>query len=280
RDPYNERMAHDPFGANSVVFVEGYERPEWTHEDREARKGKLEEHLIASTAFGEVRKFRVYVPARFRTNRRHPLLIVHDGRDFLNFAGLQTVLDNLIHRYEIPPTVVALLDSDDRLNEYANNEQHARFVVEELVPAMSELYPLHDRPDARVLMGASFGAVATLSTAWRYQGTFGKLLLQSGSFAFTDIGEHDRGPVFDPVVRFVNAFRDDPGRPAEQVHVSCGIYERLIYENRSLVPLLQSAGMSVRFEESRDGHDWENWRDRLRGGLSWLLPGPLWFVYE
>ena len=24
----------------------------------------------------------------------------------------------------------------------------------------------------------------------------------------------------------------------------------------------------------------ENWRDRLREGLSWLFPGPLWMVYE
>jgi len=29
-----------------------------------------------------------------------------------------------------------------------------------------------------------------------------------------------------------------------------------------------------------DSQDWENWRDRLREGLSWLFPGPLWMVYE
>jgi len=46
------------------------------------------------------------------------------------------------------------------------------------------------------------------------------------------------------------------------------------------VPLLQSTGMQVNFVESRDGHNWENWRDRMREGLSWLMPGPLWMVYE
>ena len=56
--------------------------------------------------------------------------------------------------------------------------------------------------------------------------------------------------------------------------VSCGMYESLIYENRSLVPVLQSTGMEVRYVEARDGHNWENWRDRLRDGLSWLFPGP------
>jgi enterochelin esterase family protein len=129
-------------------------------------------------------------------------------------------------------------------------------------------------------MGASFGAVAALHTAWRRPGMFGRLLLQSGSFAFADIGRHRRGPAFDPVARFVNRFRESPGQPSEKVFVSCGIYESLIYENRSLLPVLQSTGMDVRYVEARDGHNWENWRDRLREGLSWLFPGPLWMVYE
>ena len=129
-------------------------------------------------------------------------------------------------------------------------------------------------------MGASFGAVASLHAAWKYPGVFGRLLLESGSFAFSDIGQHRRTPVFDPVVRFVNEFRRAPGKPAERIYLSCGIYESLIYENRSLVPLLTEAGMQVRYEEARDGHNWENWRDRLQTALTWLLPGPLWMVYE
>jgi enterochelin esterase family protein len=130
-------------------------------------------------------------------------------------------------------------------------------------------------------MGASFGAVAAFSTAYRYPGFWGRLLLQSGSFAFTDIGKRNRrGPLFDRVVECVNNYRAEPKAISERVFVSCGVYESLIYENRSLVPLLDSTGMQVRFVESRDGHNWENWRDRLREGLSWLFPGPLMFVYE
>jgi enterochelin esterase family protein len=145
---------------------------------------------------------------------------------------------------------------------------------------MEDLLPLIREPSARAMMGASFGAVASLSTAWRHPGFFGKLFLQSGSFVFTEIGDHDRPPMFDPVVKFVNKFRKKPGRPADQVFLSCGVYESLIYYNRSLVPLLQETGMQVRVREVNDGHNWENWRDRLREGLSSLFPGPLWHVYE
>ena len=145
---------------------------------------------------------------------------------------------------------------------------------------MAEHYPLIEEPQARGLIGASFGGVAALHAAWRYPKLYGNLLLQSGSFAFSDIGRHQRGPVFNPVVRFMNEFREQPGWPADKIYMSCGIYESLIYENRSLVPCLQRQGIAVRFEEARDAHNWENWRDRMRNGLSWLFPGPVWMVYE
>lgn len=279
-DPLNDRVAHDPYGANSVCYGRGYETPDWTVPDPEARRGYLEELSLRSESFGEERRVRVYLPARFRRRRRYPLLVVHDGEDYLRFADLRIVLDNLIHRLEIAPMIVALTQAGERLAEYAADLRHARHMTEELLARMESAYPLLERPSARALMGASFGAVAALSTAWRYPGVWGRLLLQSGSFAFSDIGEHGRGPVFDPVADFVNEFRERPGRPAERVFVSCGIYESLIYENRSLLPLLQSTSMKVRYVEARDGHNWNNWRDRLREGLSWLFPGPLWMVYE
>ena len=102
-------------------------------------------------------------------------------------------------------------------------------------------------------MGASFGAVAALSTAWRHPGDVRTACcVQSGSFAFTDIGlDHERGPAFDPVVRFMNRLprrrRDDR---ATGFSCRCGTYESLIYENRSLVPLLQATGMDVRYIEA------------------------------
>ena len=247
----------------------------------EARPGILEPMSFHSKAFGGMRNGHIYLPARFRKTRLYPLLVVHDGSDYLNFANMKVVLDNLIHDLEIPDMIVAFTDSPDRLREYANDESHARFITEELLPDLTSRLPILDRPQARCLMGASFGAVAAFSTAWRYPDVWGRLLLQSGSFAFTDIGKRNRrGPLFDRVVEFVNQVRDAPAAVSERVFVSCGVYESLIYENRSLVPLLVETGMQVRFVEARDGHNWENWRDRLREGLSWLFPGPLMFVYE
>jgi len=279
-DPLNPLTADDPFGRNSVCRAHGYERPDWTLPDTGARQGTLEAFTLHSRHLEGPRETVIYLPARFRCSRQYPLLIVHDGQDFLNFADLKAVLDNLTDRLEIEPMIVALTQAGDRLKEYAGDRDHAAFIVRELLPHLQANLPLEDNPRRRCLMGASFGAVASLSTAWRHPGVFDRLLLLSGSFAFSDIGTHTRGPVFDPVVDFMNAFRKKPGHPARRIYVGCGMYESLIYENRSLVPLLQANDMVVRYREVHDGHNWENWRDRLQDGLSWLFPGPLWMVYE
>ncbi|MCB1055617.1 MAG: enterochelin esterase, partial [Acidobacteria bacterium] len=167
RDPLNPHLAYDPFGANSVCHCSGYSRPEWTFADPEAREGHLEVHRLHSEAFGEDRDLVVYLPARFRRQRRYPLLVVHDGNDYLRYSGFKIVLDNLIHRLEIPPMVVALTTSPRRLAEYAADPAHNRFIAEEVVPHMEETFPLLPEVRFRGLMGASFGGVATLSTAWR-----------------------------------------------------------------------------------------------------------------
>src|SRR5262249_39595552 len=160
----------DPYGANSVCHGAGYETPDWTQESGEARKGRLDEILLHSAALRGDRPVTVYLPARMRPTRRYPLLVCFDGQAYLRFAHVKTVLDNLIHRYEIAPMLVAFTQSPDRMHEYAADEAHARFVVEELVPELERRYPARGAPRDRGLMGASLGAVASLHAAWRNPG--------------------------------------------------------------------------------------------------------------
>jgi enterochelin esterase family protein len=74
---------------------------------------------------------------------------VHDGYDYLRYANLQSVLDNLIHRLEIPPLIAALTQSSNRLEEYAGHDGHARFVAVELPEQLQHSFPLHSSPAAR-----------------------------------------------------------------------------------------------------------------------------------
>ena len=280
-DPLNPRLARSPVGDSSVCYADGYVVPEWTFPDPEARPGTLVDMVVPSRALRRETRVTVYLPARFRRSARYPLLIVHDGGDYLGYASAKTVLDNLIHRLDVAELVGAFLYPGDRLTEYANSAAHARYLTAELVPRLSAELPLLERASGRCLMGSSFGAVASLAAAYRYPEVYGSLLLQSGSFVFTDIGNnHGGGPVFEPVVKFMNRYRAAPRRVADRLFVSCGVYEPLIIPNRSMVPVFEGAGMTVRYVEARDGHSWEDWRDRLRAGLSWIFPGPQKFYYE
>ena len=275
-DPLNPKLSHSPFGASSVCFAYGYTTPEWTFPDPSAAPGELTDLLVRSRALERDCPVTIYLPAGFsRIKSSYSLLVVHDGGDFLQYTAAKVVLDNLIHRREIAQTIVAFLHPKDRLVEYANSPQHAHFLKQELLPQLEVKFPLERHRSSRVLLGASFGAVAALSAAYRSPRTYGSLVLMSGSFVFDDRGsDHGGGPVFDPVVKFVNRYRERPRRVADRLFVSCGLYEPLILPNRGIVPVFESADMRVRYVEALDGHTWENWRDRLRDALSWVYPGP------
>jgi enterochelin esterase-like enzyme len=280
-DPFNPRLARSPVGDSSVCYGQGYQVPDWAVYDPDARSGELVELVIRSQAQRRDNRVTLYLPARFRDTARYPLLVVHDGGDYLEYASMKIVLDNLIHRLDMAEVVVAFTYPGDRLKEYPNSGPHARWITKELLGQLEEQLPLIAHPSGRALMGSSFGAIASLTTAVRYPQTYGSLLLQSGSFVFTDIGAlHGEDPAFDPVVKFMNRFRRKPIRVADRMFQSCGVYEPLIVFNRSMVPVFSETGMTVNYVESRDGHNWESWRDRLRDGLSWIFPGESLFVYE
>ncbi|MGH8892153.1 MAG: alpha/beta hydrolase-fold protein [Actinomycetes bacterium] len=280
-DPLNPKLSHGPVGSSSVCFSHGYVTPDWALPDPDARAGELVDLVLPSKALRRDSHLTVYLPARFRRTATYPLLVVHDGGDFLQYAAAKVVLDNLIHRLDVAETVVAFVSPGDRLTEYADSTGHARFLTSELLPRLEVDFPLVGQRSGRCLLGSSFGAVAALSAANRSPETYGSLALMSGSFVFTDIGtDHGGGPAFDPVVKFVNRYRARPRRVADRLFVSCGVYEPLIIRNRSMVPTFESTGMDVRYVEARDGHSWENWRDRMRDALSWIYPGPQKLVYE
>lgn len=285
RDRLNPHRAFDPFGSNSVCPMPGYVAPAWAEPDPTCRHGRLTHFDLESAVWGDTRRVQVYLPSEHRPEKRYPLLICHDGSDYLRFAALQTVLDNLIGRHEVKPIIVALVDGGNRNVEYGAHKDHPRFIVDEVLPAIEARYGILPSPEDRGLMGASFGGVASLWTAWSRPGVFGRLLLQSGSFAFTDVGHHGRGPLWDPVVAFINSLRRDLERPFApiddpRVFMSCGVFESLIHYNRTLAPAFERTGIPLRFVESQDGHNWICWRDRLRDALTWLFPGHLWMYYE
>jgi enterochelin esterase-like enzyme len=270
-DPLNPHCAGDPFGENSVAMTYGYARPEWSL-DRGAPRGRVEELNIESVVFGRTRRERVYLPHGYLTGQAFPLVVVHDGGDYDEYANLTTSLDNLIDAGDIPPLVAVLIQTEDRTSEYPGARRHARYVVGELLPTVAERYSISTKVEERVLLGASLGAVASLATAFRFRGIFGGLILKSGSFVLDPAKlKHRPDPVFRRVARLIEVVRRAPAPEATRAYVSTGDLEGLALENRALAELLEERGIDVLFRSSWDGHHWHNWRDQLRYALMWVL---------
>ena len=127
-----------------------------------------------------------------------------------------------------------------------------------------------------MLLGASLGAVASLSTAFRYPGVFGGLVLKSGSFILDERKLARRPhPVFHRIARLMRALRRAPAAAARRALSSRPASSRgSPTENRALASFLRERGVDVLFKSAWDGHHWHNWRDQLRDGLRWVLrPG-------
>jgi enterochelin esterase-like enzyme len=239
------------------------------------RLARLVDLQVHSAAQGRHNRITMYLPARFETSMPYPLLVVHDGGDYLDYASMKLVLDNLIHDKKLAKIIVAFSYPGERLTEYPDDPDHGQWITRELVPRLEREFPLLAAPSGRCLMGTSFGAVAALSTAVRFADVYGSLLLQSGSFLYSDraVWHGEGATVFDPVVRFIDRYRSAPVRAVDRAFISCGAYEDLADANRAMLPIFRSTGMKINYVESRDGHSWESWRDQLGPGLCWLFPG-------
>jgi enterochelin esterase-like enzyme len=270
-DHANPHRAGDPFGENSVCMTHGYRRPAWS-EPNGAPRGRIEAVTVASPTFGETREEQVYLPAGYDPGGIYPLVVIHDGADFVAYADLATSLDNLIHAGDIPPVVAALVQTRDRMGEYPRGRRHARYLVTELLPVLARVYALSILPRDRVLLGASLGAVASISTAFRYPGVFGGLVLKSGTFILDRSKLASRPhPVFHRTARLTRALQRAGSLENTRAFVSTGELEGLASENRALATFLQERGADVLFRSAWDGHHWHNWRDQLRDGLMWVL---------
>jgi enterochelin esterase family protein len=279
-DPLNPRVVGDAVGSQSVLETEGYVTPDWTYPDPSAVAGELVDLHLPSRALRRDAHVTMYIPSRMRRDRRMPLLIVHDGGDFLNFSSMGTVLDNLMHRRLMADCVVAFTHPGDRLREYAASAAHSRFLTTELVPQIEGRLQLRGDPRSRVLMGASFGGVAALSAAVRAPGFYGGLLLESPSLRYTEVSAPATfGEVFEPVVRFVNSVRARPKRVTDRLFLTYGAFEPLAAPDRAMTEVLGRMTDEMRVVEALDGHNWINWRDRLLDGLGWLFPGEARLIY-
>ncbi len=260
-DPGNPDLVDGAFGAHSWLALPGYAPPAWL--DLEPAPSTLAGLRVRRTPVDDV-DVAVWSPAG--TTEPLPLLLAHDGPEMDRFGRLTRYAASLVGAGALPPMRVALLSPGDRNARYAASPAYATAIVEHVLPAVTRRFPTRGLP---VLSGQSLGALAALHVAISHPGTFGGLLLQSGSFFTDDLDSQEREFThWAAVTDFVAGIDTDPGCP---VTITCGTAEENYGNNQLMAQTLSTMGVDVAWGETRQGHTWTCWRDLLDPHLSDLL---------
>jgi enterochelin esterase-like enzyme len=175
---------------------------------------------------GTQHTFWVYIPAQYDPASPCSLMIFQDGQAFMHDEGslrAQNVMDNLIHRREIPVMIGVFINpgrtpeqpepspkgdwgdrATNRPTEYNSlDDKYAKVIVDELMPVLYEKYNISKEAKDHGIGGASSGAIAAFTVAWHRPDQFHKVLSIVGSFtnirgghAYTEIiRENEKKPI-------------------------------------------------------------------------------------
>jgi gluconolactonase len=242
-------------------------------------KGPFEWH---SEIFpGTVREFAIYVPAQYDAKKPVCSMIVQDGLPKAQQWKLTTVLDNLIHKGDVPvqigifvsPGVVpaAKEDAQPRLNrsfEYDGmGDRYARFLLEEIIPEVARSYNLSTDPNDRLIAGASSGAIAAFTAAWERPNEFRRVFSAIGTYVSLRGG--------DEYPSLIRKFENKPLR----VYLQDGSNDLDIYAgswwvaNQAMLSALKFSGYDVAYNWGEGGHNGKHSTAILPDALRWLWRG-------
>ena len=227
---------------------------------------------------GNPHSYSVYRPAGYERSDVADLLVVLDGPELAEEIRLPIVLDNLIHGGDLPPIVAVFVSpgpdgpgypiyggSGNRAVEYdAVGDSLARFLIDELLPAVEQDVVITDDPDRRAIFGASSGGAAAFGVAWHRPDSFRKVLSAVGGFVDVDgahqysslVRRHER----KPLRVFLQAGSNDLNTVFGHLHLA----------NQTMAAALGYREYDYRLEDGNGGHGLKHITAILPDALRWL----------
>ena len=227
---------------------------------------------------GTVRNYWVYVPEQYSPRSPAATCVCQDGLGLANGWKLPVVFDNLIHKKEMPVTVGIFVSpgivpprtsgSQPRFNrsfEYDSmGPRYAKFVVDELLPAVSAKYNLSSNPNDRLIMGISSGAIAAFGVAWERPDHFRRVFSSVGTFVSLRGGNEYPTLIRKYEPRPIRVFLED-GSNDNNLYAG-GWWEA----NLDMFASLKFAGYEVNHAWSEGGHNRKHSTSIMPDALRWL----------
>ncbi len=267
-DPRNPHQVSGGFGPNSELRMPSYVTAPEIQYYPGIPHGTLRDTIFFSSSLGNSRTIRVYTPPGYGSPLdSFPVVIVHDGLEYVTLAQMNNVLDFLISQGRIQKTIAVFVPPVNRTDEYAGNQinQFTTFIVNELMPYIDSRYRTQRSPAHRATLGASNGGNIALWLGYSHPETFGNIAAYSSNI----------------VNAISNGFQNSPLLDLK-LYLDLGTYDipQLIPLVRNFIPILQSKGYPHQYVEYHEGHSWGNWRAHIDNALEYFLPGPALSVGE
>ena len=214
------------------------------------------------------RQIWVYTPAPISCTQSYPVLLVLDGEVWLKRHHLHLALVQLMQAGLIAPAYMVFIDSggtEQRWQELGDSESDfGGYLSGQLLNWLKTHYAISPKPDDRVVIGQSLGALTVLRTLVAYPQLIGAGISQSASL-WQDV-----------LFNELNAL-DATQTPlaGTRAWIEVGSQEWILAPLQpKAVSQLRQAGMQVKDMVYNGGHDYACWRINLASALMHLLPGP------
>lgn len=175
--------------------------------------GKITKHRFVSQVNypGVGRDYWLYVPKQYDGNNPVCLMVFQDGETYLGpEMNVPAVFDNLIYKGDLPVMIGLFVNPGDkgpgtpiyggnnnRSVEYDSlGDRYARFLIDELLPAIQQDYMIVSEPAGRAICGFSSGGICAFTVAWERPDTFSKVVSHCGSFVSIQ-----RGHTYPSIIR-------------------------------------------------------------------------------
>ena len=227
---------------------------------------------------GTMREYAVYVPSQYEAKKPACVLVVQDGLRRAQGWKVPTVLDNLIHKKEVPVTIGIFIspgvvpaaneNAQPRFNrsfEYdAMGDRYARFLIEEMLPEVGKTYNLSDDPNDRAIAGSSSGAICAFTVAWERPDAFRRVLSTVGTYVSLRGGNEYPALVrkFEP--KPIRVFLQDGSNDLDLYGGSWWI------ANQQMLSALQFSGYDVKHVWGEGGHNGKHSTAIMPDALRWL----------
>lgn len=233
---------------------------------------------------GTERDYWIYVPSQYKSSEPACVMIFQDGGGYISTNGhyrVPVVFDNLIHRKEMPVTIGVFINPGvvpakntnalarfNRSWEYdERGDRYARFLLEEILPAVAAKYQLKTDGNSRAIAGASSGAICAFTAAWERPGEFSRVFSTIGTYVGLRGGNE-----------YPTLIRKTEPKPI-RVFLQDGSGDQNIYggnwwqANQDMASALQFAGYDFKTEWGDGGHNGKHGGSIFPDAMRWLWRG-------